>query len=177
MGAKMNRMGWDFYRGGWKDFDGAGKKTGSFKINAPRVVYQTIDNETIIIDFENGAYYSAEGVGAEVWEGIAKNLSADQIISVITQRYAGEEQEIKNEVGGFIDRLQLESLILPLDTASAEPGSVSVLEKGIAKAGLRPTFLPPQLRKYTDMQDLLLLDPIHEEDDQGWPIAKDEAAG
>ena len=27
----------------------------------------------------------------------------------------------------------------------------------------------PRLRKYTDMQDLLLLDPIHEIDQSGWP--------
>jgi hypothetical protein len=25
------------------------------------------------------------------------------------------------------------------------------------------------LQKYTDMADLLLLDPIHEVDEQGWP--------
>ena len=48
-----------------------GKKQITFRINAPRVVYQTIENETIIIDFDNGAYYSADGVGAEIWEGIA----------------------------------------------------------------------------------------------------------
>jgi hypothetical protein len=151
------------------------KKQAAFRINAPRVVYQTIDNETIIIDFDSGAYYSAEGAGAEIWEGIAKNLSVDRIIHAVAQRYAGVEQEIESEVGQFMDSLQRESLILPLEEASAEPSTV--LEKGIAGAGSRQAFLPPQLRKYTDMQDLLLLDPIHEVDDQGWPIAKDEAAG
>jgi hypothetical protein len=33
-------------------------------------------------------------------------------------------------------------------------------------------FQPPTLRKYTDMQDLLLIDPIHEVDDLGWPGVK-----
>lgn len=30
-------------------------------------------------------------------------------------------------------------------------------------------FQPPALESYTDMQDLLLLDPIHEVDEMGWP--------
>jgi hypothetical protein len=30
-------------------------------------------------------------------------------------------------------------------------------------------FEAPVLQKYTDMQDLLLLDPIHDTDETGWP--------
>jgi hypothetical protein len=150
-------------------------KPAAFRINAPRVVYQTIDNETIIIDFDNGAYYSAEGAGAEIWEGIAQHLSLEQIVRAVTRQYAGAEQEIRNGVGQFVDTLQRESLILPLDEAPAEPRAV--LEKGMNEGIPSPAFLPPRLRKYTDMQDLLLLDPIHEVDNQGWPIAKNESAG
>jgi hypothetical protein len=31
------------------------------------------------------------------------------------------------------------------------------------------SWAEPVLDKYTDMQELLLLDPIHEVDDAGWP--------
>jgi hypothetical protein len=151
------------------------KKPAAYGINAPRVVFQTIDNETIIIDFDNGAYYSAEGIGAEIWEGIADHLSPEQIIQAVRQRYSGSAQEIQAGIGQFIDTLQRESLILPLEGKLAQPRAVG--EKGTASAGSRPAFLPPKLRKYTDMQDLLLLDPIHEVDPQGWPIAKDETTG
>ena len=33
-------------------------------------------------------------------------------------------------------------------------------------------FVPPTLEKYTDMQDLVLLDPVHEVDERGWPHAQ-----
>ena len=29
------------------------------------------------------------------------------------------------------------------------------------------------MEKYDDMQELLLLDPIHEVDEAGWPVKKD----
>jgi hypothetical protein len=33
-------------------------------------------------------------------------------------------------------------------------------------------FTPPALTKFTDMQDLLLLDPIHDVGSGGWPAKK-----
>jgi len=39
--------------------------------------------------------------------------------------------------------------------------------------GDRLEFSAPRLDKYTDMQQLLLIDPIHEvSDEQGWPKVK-----
>jgi hypothetical protein len=35
--------------------------------------------------------------------------------------------------------------------------------------GDRPVFGQPVLEKFTDMADLLLLDPIHEVGEAGWP--------
>jgi len=35
-------------------------------------------------------------------------------------------------------------------------------------------FEKPKLQKFTDMQDLLLLDPIHEVDEAGWPHTRND---
>jgi hypothetical protein len=35
----------------------------------------------------------------------------------------------------------------------------------------------PVLEKYTDMQELLLLDPIHDVEEAGWPKARPAAGG
>jgi hypothetical protein len=39
------------------------------------------------------------------------------------------------------------------------------------RKGKESKFEKPGLQKYSDMQDLLLLDPIHEVDEMGWPHA------
>ena len=37
----------------------------------------------------------------------------------------------------------------------------------------KPIFQAPSLQKYTDMEEMLALDPIHEVDEEmGWPSAK-----
>ncbi len=33
-------------------------------------------------------------------------------------------------------------------------------------------LLKPRLETYSDMQDLILLDPVHEVDERGWPHAQ-----
>jgi hypothetical protein len=37
-----------------------------------------------------------------------------------------------------------------------------------APTGEKLPFKAPELQKYTDMQDFLLVDPIHETDEAGW---------
>jgi len=34
--------------------------------------------------------------------------------------------------------------------------------------------LPPKIEIFSDMQDILLLDPVHDVDQSGWPILKDQ---
>jgi len=39
-------------------------------------------------------------------------------------------------------------------------------------SGTRQPFSAPVLNAYTDMEELLLLDPIHDVDQAGWPMPK-----
>ena len=69
--------------------------TSTFCINTSRIAHQTVDGETIVIDFENGAYYSTEGAGAVIWELIAKGATFEQILEVVTGRYQASPQPLK----------------------------------------------------------------------------------
>jgi len=44
-------------------------------------------------------------------------------------------------------------------------------------AGSRPPFQMPVVERYTDMADLLLLDPIHDVNAEGWPHPASGANG
>ena len=59
-------------------------------------------------------------------------------------------------------------LIAPSD---APPPPDAVKSPSIPRA----PFHPPVLNVFSDMQDLLLLDPIHDVDATGWPMPKSEA--
>lgn len=142
-----------------------------FRINTPKITHQTIDGESIIIDFDSGSYFSTAGVGAAIWEEVAQNAVVSDIVSELAQRYTGDITVIQQAVEQFLLELQRETLIVLLDNPPTEPRPAYPSEAQTPAA--RPAFQAPTIDKYIDMQDLLLLDPIHDVDEQGWPMKKE----
>jgi hypothetical protein len=143
-----------------------------FRINTPKVIHETIDGETVIVNLDSGNYYSLDAIGADIWDSVGKGVSVDHIIEDISCRYSGKREEIERAVRLFVNGLLQESLISPLESGDAERrAAYEPVATCTPPDGLRP-FTAPTLQKYSDMQELLLLDPIHEVDETGWPNAK-----
>ncbi|MBW4576543.1 MAG: PqqD family protein [Aphanothece sp. CMT-3BRIN-NPC111] len=147
----------------------------SFIINSPKVVHETIDGEVVIINLEEGTYYSLVKVGADIWNAVERRISFGDLIEEIQMRYSGDKEEIEESVKALIKELQQEELIISNDVSSTQENSFSVEIKTSDNLE-KIKFEIPKLEKYTDMQDLLLLDPIHEVEETGWPKAKVEVA-
>ena len=143
----------------------------SFRINSPKVTHETIDGEVVIVNLDSGNYYSLDGVGADVWLLIEKAGVLDKIVLGVSDRYEGDRSEIESEVNRLIAELQTENLILLYDMNAPESSASSIMQADMSAT--KPAFKAPVLHKYTDMQDLLLLDPIHEVDEMGWPRRAD----
>ncbi|MFE1744114.1 PqqD family protein [Coleofasciculus sp. H7-2] len=146
-----------------------------FKVNAPKVVHETIDGEVVIVNLDKGDYYSLVKVGADIWEEIIKGTSKSNIIQKIIQCYEGDRQNIENTVNDFIARLQQEELIIFDGTEESKDSNIASLPTTTNGKPEKLTFSPPSLEKYTDMEELLALDPIHEVNEVvGWPNVKVE---
>jgi len=137
-----------------------------FRVNTPTVTHETIDGEAVIINLDSGNYYSLVEVGSFIWGLIDKGASASEVQNVILQTYQGTTQDIDRGVQELLGQLQQENLIVPVDeAAAADLAGVLPSSNGHEK----PSFNAPSLNKFSDMQELLLLDPIHDVDEAGWP--------
>jgi Coenzyme PQQ synthesis protein D (PqqD) len=138
----------------------------SFQVNTPNVVYENIDGETVLINLETGTYYSMLNTAGEIWEYLEKGHDKNAIITDLIQRYDTDLTTLEIAVNNLILQLIEERLIInnPSNTNTNLPSKPIPNEK--------LPFTQPLLEKYTDMQDLLLLDPIHEVDEMGWPNPK-----
>jgi hypothetical protein len=143
------------------------------RINTPKVTSQIIDGEAIIINLESGNYYNLNSTGTDIWDGIEKGVPVCQIAEAVAQRYDGEQTDIENSVSQLITDLEKEELIVidGSEEAASHPNIGTPSSASSKQTGHK--FEAPVLQKYTDMQDLLLLDPIHEVDELGWPRAND----
>jgi hypothetical protein len=140
-----------------------------FRVNSPQVVCEMIDEEVVIVHLEKGYYYSLLKTGAEIWSRIERRIDSQSIIHEITQAYDGSAEEIATAIDEFLENLQREELII----ADSTMETLNTDNNKIVEITNKPRFEKPQLEKFTDMEDLLLLDPIHEVDvEAGWPNAK-----
>lgn len=140
----------------------------SYRVGSPNIVSETFDDEVVIVNLDDGNYYSLNNVGVEIWGIIKDGAQVDEIASHIARRYGGNHNNIRESVYAFAEKLLQENLISSCDKNESKTIKTPSADTQPDKL----EFKAPVLQKYTDMQELLLLDPIHEVDDSGWPSKK-----
>ena len=143
------------------DVDGhKGGARSALGIPADRVVSETIDGEVVAIDLESGRYYSLEGPAARAWEAIQTGQDVDGIVAAVAAEASVSADETLADVAAFLAELEAEGLL--------------VGGNGSGPPAPGPGRVPLVLHRYTDMQDLIVLDPIHDVDETGWPNRRPE---
>lgn len=141
------------------------KSNDQMVVNSADLLNEEIDGEVIIVHMIVGNYYSLRGVGNELWSWLQEPISMADFLEKVSHHFKGDWVEVMAAIRGFLEALQKDELLIIERGQGAElplPSELSGSE----------LFEQPVLEKYTDMKDLLLLDPIHEVDDKGWPHAK-----
>jgi Coenzyme PQQ synthesis protein D (PqqD) len=139
--------------------------TRGFRVNSPNVIHETIEGEVILIDLKTGTYYSLRDAGAAVWQAIEQGAGEDGITAELRSRYDASDEQIRDAVRRLLAELEREGLIRADEGEAAPAATPSASDNGTA----RLPFAAPALEKHTDMQDLILLDPVHEVGAEGWP--------
>ena len=135
-------------------------------IAGPSVVHEAIEGEVIIVNLDKGLYFSTDGVGASIWAMIVAGRTADEIL--LWAKDAPDAGDVvAADVAEFLDDLRENELVR--DVAETPEGGDFDVPAAPA------TYEKPTLNVYADMEELLLLDPIHDvSDDAGWPHAAPE---
>jgi hypothetical protein len=143
-----------------------------YRVNRPDVVMESFEGELVLVQMKSGNYYSLQGSAPLIWDLIDHGRSVEDTGDYLVARHQGDEAEVRRSVHDLVEELVAESLIVP---ATSGAPTASVETPGTVQPD-RP-FVPPVLERYTDMQELLLLDPIHDVDQTGWPRRKGEGEG
>jgi hypothetical protein len=138
----------------------------TYRVNSPSVASEIIDGEAVIMHLGSGQYFSTQDVGGVIWGMIEEGRPLDEMLDALGARYDAEPAAIAAALDGFLRELERHELIAPAEPGPSRNGT------SVAPASRQP-FAAPVLNVYTDMQDLLLLDPIHDVGQAGWPVPKD----
>ena len=143
----------------------------TYRINTGKIVYETLNTEVIAIDFHTGNYYAIVHVAKQIWQLIEKQVPLQAIAELIAKQYSSDPDEVFLDVKLFIEQL-LEDGLIELVSDVETFAEVSP-EMEIAPHGWE--YSPPSVQKYEDVRNLLLLDPIHEVTEGGWPQKADSS--
>lgn len=135
-----------------------------FQVDETRALSETLEGETIIINLATGSYYNMNETGTCVWEGVQAHESVGDIIEACVARFDGDRPSIEAAVFAFLESAVKEGLIAL--------GSASTTIPREPFAGSKKSFVAPRLDVYTDLQQMLLADPIHDVEAEGWPVLK-----
>jgi hypothetical protein len=135
------------------------------RLNEPHVVAESVDGEALVINLLTGTYYSARGTGDAAWQMVSAGHALELVASSLASRFAADSGIVSADLEAWVAQLLEEELVVPSEPVGGAPPLVP--------ASGEPAWSAPTLDKFTDMQDLLLLDPVHEVADEGWPVRPD----
>jgi len=121
----------------------------AYRIRAPQVVHESVAGEVVAIDFATGSYFSLRGPAEGVWAA----LSGTEPRAVDSLAGAAGDAADAVQLATFLDHLV----------------ELGLLERTGAPAGNGHGTGDLVVEHFTDMEDLILLDPVHDVSDAGWP--------
>lgn len=129
-----------------------------YQLNSPPCIAELVDGEYVVINLDSGKYYNIVGLGAQVFQYLTLGVSVPALLSAIS-----EDNSFWLQLDQFISQAVDEGLLKAVVIAETSDLPKPVLDKALGIETLT-------INVYTDMQELLVLDPIHEVDEaQGWP--------
>lgn len=141
----------------------------AYQIDRTRIVFEQFDDETVLVNTDTGYYYSLSPSGSDILRLLEEGCPAEDLVHALF----GKSNDIRQRqilIDCFVQRLIGESILV--EHESNHPFSTN----GEHCGPLYPEgaiYLPPALDRFDDVRDLLLIDPIHQVDQEyGWPKAK-----
>lgn len=129
-----------------------------YQLKSPPCIAELVDGEYVVINLDSGKYYNIVGIGAEVFKLLSEGVAVSSLLALCSGNAA-----FAKALHDFIALAVSEDLLKEVDSSKFSDIPLPVID---VSAGLESL----SINVYTDMQELLGLDPIHEVDTaQGWP--------
>jgi hypothetical protein len=143
-------------------------------VRSTAITWDRIGDEIVAINLTSGHYYSLRNTAHDLFLLIDDGRTVAELVAAVTG--GADPATTRPEVLGFVGHLLDAGLVeLAGDTddaaGSPPPGGRPEGPDGL----LAGPYTPPHLETFTDLEDLMLLDPVHEVDDDGWPRAATDA--
>jgi hypothetical protein len=141
----------------------------AYQIDKTRIIFEQFEDETVLIDTQGGYYYSLSPSGTEILHLLESGCPVEDLAPALFGESA-EESQPQPIVADFVQQLISEGVIVE---RASDYSQLPPIEKRPPLYPQGHSFAPPKIERFDEVRDLLLIDPIHQVDQEyGWPKAK-----
>lgn len=135
-----------------------------FKLNEEKMFYDMAEGQAIVINFTTGMYYGTSSLGSAVLDALLAGAATADVLKAL-QALEGCPADMEQKLDAFVKALQEKEIIVSGETT----GAACAIEASALTDGFVLT-----VDEFTEVQDLILADPVHDVDvEQGWPILEE----
>ena len=138
---------------------------GNLYLIPDQIIHEVIEDEVIALNMQSGTYFSLRNSAAWIWRFLGQSVSVERIALEIANCYKVDRERVSADVQSFLARLEEEGLIEESTLQGVEEVRIPILTNP-------EPYAAPEVEVFTDVQDLLTIDPIHDVDEMGWPHPK-----
>ena len=126
--------------------------------NTESVTSEVFNEDTVVINFLTGTYFSLRGLAPHVWALLQTPTSLEEILASV----GGETPDARASIQEMLDVLIGEDCVRSVDVVPTDSGS--------PRSQVMVPYTPPVVEVFHDLQELIVVDPVHEVDEtDGWP--------
>lgn len=130
------------------------------------VTHERLEGEVIAVNLVTGRYYSMSGPAADIWTVAVEGLPLTDIVDRVRASYA-DDTVPDSDIIEFLDACVNAGLLRVVAAKLRPVGAI------IPDDYSRASWTVPHLEEYEDLQDLILVDPVHDTAALGWPHVDD----
>lgn len=133
-----------------------------YRRNGPRFVDESVDGEALIMDMVTGTYYTCLGPATVAWDALKVGAEPAAVAMSIASRYGVGGADVQRDLDAFIAELLREEMLVADDRPAVSPPVEDAGDPSGPYEAMR-------LERYTDLADLILLDPVQDVSGAAWP--------
>lgn len=134
-----------------------------YEICSPGVIAENFDGDIVILNLEDGRYFSLRGCGGMLWSALMAGATPQAIVDSAHR----DCPALADSTRTFMHSLCEMQLIRPTGSKGHLPSVLAIDWKSASTADC------PAVDVFDDLADLILADPVHDVDaEAGWPNRK-----
>jgi coenzyme PQQ synthesis protein D (PqqD) len=79
---------------------------------SPRVVFQEVEGEMVLLDLDAERYYTLDDVGTRFWQLLTEHGNLERVVAAMLAEFDVDEETLRSDLDALVGRLRAAGLVV-----------------------------------------------------------------